>query len=145
MAYYSCYKHSEFGNSVCTNRKHPPESKIEAFCLTHVENAIKDYNIEILKKQKPPKDKDRLRKRMEKLKDLYLDDLISKEIYEAEYRTLDKELSATETPPEPIRIEDVHDALKKYRELSKSSQKAFWSRIIKRIELDRDGNLFLVV
>ena len=82
---------------------------------------------------------------MEKLKDLYLDDLISKDIYERDYHTLEKELYAVEIAPEPLRIEDVHDALVKYRELSKSSQKAFWSRIIKRIELDRDGNLFLVV
>ena len=144
-AYYSCYKHSEFGNSVCTNTKHPPEKRIETFCLTHVENAIREYNIEIRKKHKPPKDKSKIRRKMEKLKDLYLDDLISKDIYERDYHTLEKELYAVEIAPEPLRIEDVHDALVKYRELSKSSQKAFWSRIIKRIELDRDGNLFLVV
>lgn len=144
-AYYSCYKHSEFGNSVCQNRKHIPEKRIEEFCLTHVENAIKGYNIEIRKKHKPPKDKDKIRRKMEKLKDLYLDDLISRDIYERDYKALENDLYAVEIAPEPLRIEDVHDALKKYRELSKSYQKAFWSRILKRIEMDSDGNLFLVV
>ena len=82
---------------------------------------------------------------MEKLKDLYLDDLISRDIYERDYKALENDLYAVEIAPEPLRIEDVHDALKKYRELSKSSQKAFWSRRLKRIEMDSDGNLFLVV
>jgi len=144
MAYYSCYKHSEFGNSVCTNRKHPSERTIETYLLTHVENAIRDYNIEITKEQGQPKDKEKIRKKMEKLKDLYLDDLISKEVYERDYRALEMDLNSYQPTKKVIAIDDVSEALKKYKELSMESKKAFWSRILRRIELDRDGNIFLI-
>lgn len=144
MAYYSCYKHCEFGNSVCTNRKHPSERTIETYLLTHVENAIRDYNIEITKEQGQPKDKEKIRKKMEKLKDLYLDDLISKEVYERDYRALEMDLNSYQPAKKVIAIDDVSEALKKYKELSMESKKAFWSRILRRIELDRDGNIFLI-
>lgn len=144
MAYYSCYKHSEFGNSVCSNKKHPPEKTIETYLLTHVENAIRDYNITITKNTTPQKDKAKIQKKMEKLKDLYLDDLISKEVYERDYRALEMDMNSYQPAKQVIAIDDVTEALKKYKELSMESKKAFWGRVLRRIELDRDGNIFLI-
>ena len=144
IAYYSCYKHSEFGNSVCSNTKHPSEKTIESYLLIHVEEAIKDYNVEISKDISKPKDKTKIQKKMEKLKDLYLDDLISKEVYERDYRALDKDLNAYQPAKQVIAVDDVSEALKKYKELSMESKKAFWGRILRRVELDRDGNIFLI-
>ena len=144
MPYYSCYKHCEFGNSVCTNTKHPSEKTIEAYLLTHVEKTIEDYNIEIIKATGKPKDTAKIKKKMEKLKDLYLEDLISKEVYERDYRALELDLNSYKPAKQVVSVDDVHDALKKYKELSMESKKAFWSRILRRIELDRDGNIFLI-
>ena len=81
---------------------------------------------------------------MEKLKDLYLNDLISKEIYERDYRTLEADLTESFLAPKIIDIDTISDAIKKYRSLSKVSQKTFWSRILKRIEVDHEGQIFLV-
>ena len=142
-AYYSCFKHSEYGNYMCLNSKHTSEEKIESFLITNVEKAIKDYNIRITKNATQPKDTAKIKKKMEKLKDLYLEDLISKEVYERDYRALEKDLYLYQ-PSTQISVDDVNAALAKYRELTTESKKAFWSRIIRRIESDRDGNIFLI-
>lgn len=144
MAYYSCYKHSEFGNSVCSNRKHPSEKTIESFLISNVEEAIKNFNTRVIEEKKPKKDKSKIQKKMDKLKDLYLDDLISKEVYEHDYRALEKDLYSIEPEVETIAINDVQESLKIYRKLSMESKKAFWSRVLRRIELDRNGNIFLI-
>ena len=81
---------------------------------------------------------------MEKLKDLYLNDLISREIYERDYRTLEEDLSSSFLAPKIIDIDTISDAMSKYQSLSKASQKAFWSRILKRIEIDKEGQIFLM-
>lgn len=142
-AYYCCFKHSEYGNYVCLNSKHTAEKKIESFLLTNVEKSIEDYNIKITKNATKPKDTVKIKKKMEKLKDLYLEDLISKEVYERDYRALEKDLYLYQ-PSTQISVDDVNAALSKYRDLTIESKKAFWSRIIRRIEIDRDGNIFLI-
>lgn len=144
-AYYSCYLHDEFGSYRCRNRKHIPEHKIESFLLENMEEAVKDYNAVIASKQKPRKDKDRIRKKMDKLKDLYLEDLISKEVYERDYRALEKDLYAWEPEETPIDAEEFRSALKLYAALDMQSKKAFWSRTVKRIEIDSDGKIFLIL
>lgn len=142
-SYYCCFKHSEYGNTVCQNSRYEPEVLVESYLLSNVEKAIEDYNIRITKNATPPKDTAKIKKKMEKLKDLYLEDLISKEVYERDYRALEKDLYLYQ-PITEISVDDVNAALKKYKELTPESKKAFWSRIIRRIEADRDGNLFLI-
>lgn len=144
-AYYSCYLHDEFGSYRCRNRKHLPEHKIESFLLENLESAAKDRNAEIAAETKPKKDKARIQKKMDKLKDLYLDDLISKEIYEKDYRALESELYAWEPQQIPIDLSSISDAVKMYSTLTMENKKAFWSRTVKRIEIDASGQIFLIL
>lgn len=145
IAYYSCYRHDEYGNYRCSNNKHLPEPKIESFLLENLEESVRDYNAKIASRQKPKKDTDRIRKKMEKLKDLYLDDLISKEVYERDYRALEKDLYAWEPEEKQIDLSEIRSALKLYSALDMQNRKAFWSRTIKRIELDSEGQIFLIL
>ena len=93
----------------------------------------------------PPVDTEKIKKKMAKLKDLYLDDLITKDIYEADYRRLQKELETPLFAPQTVSVESCESILEKYRELSKTSQKALWGRVLRRIECDGEGNIFLVI
>ena len=145
IPYYSCYKHNVYGPSVCPNEKHIPESRLEKFLLDNIENAIRDYNVTIVSRQKPKRDNERIRRKMEKLKDLYLDDLITREVYERDYRALENELNVYEPLETPIDIDAVSDAIKLYGELSRESKKAFWSRTVRRIESDKNGQYFFTV
>ena len=142
--YYVCRNHQDYGNHKCTNCTSTRQDRLETYLLENIEKELQGYNIKILEKQSPPKDVEKIKRKMEKLKDLYLNDLISKEIYERDYRTLEADLTESFLAPKIIDIDTVSDAIKKYRSLSKVSQKAFWSRILKRIEVDHEGQIFLV-
>ena len=117
---------------------------MEEYLLDNIKRELQGYNIKILEKQKPVKDESKIRRKMEKLKDLYLEDLISKEIYERDYRTLENDLNSAILAPKTIDIDTIGDAIGKYRSLSKASQKAFWGRILRRIEVDSEGQIFLI-
>ena len=142
--YYTCYARQDGSKSRCCNSTFTRQDRLETYLLENIEQELMGYNIKIREKQKPTKDKDKIKRKMEKLKDLYLNDLISREIYERDYKTLEADLSESFVDPKPISIDTISDALKKYRSLSKESQSAFWSRIIKRIEIDHEGNIFLM-
>ena len=142
--YYVCRTHQDYGDYKCTNCTSIRQDRLETYLLQNIERELQGYNIKILEKQQPPKDIEKIKRKMEKLKDLYLNDLISREIYERDYRTLETDLTASYLAPKTINIDTISDAMKKYRSLSKASQKAFWSRILKRIEVDKEGNIFLV-
>lgn len=142
IAYYSCYNHDSFGSHRCANTKHIPEHKIESFLLENIEQGVKDYNASIRQALKPAKDEARIRRKMEKLKDLYLDDLISKQVYERDYRALESELNAYVPTVVPVDLEVVKSAASTYKALPMPERKAFWSRTIKRIEIDAAGTIF---
>ena len=77
---------------------------------------------------------------MEKLKDLYLDDLITKDVYERDYRALENELDALAAyAPHFIKKLDVEESLKLYATFNDETKKAFWSRTVRRVDVDVDG------
>ena len=83
---------------------------------------------------------------MEKLKDLYLSDLIDRDVYEKDYLSLKAELEAVEPQekdPELVNTEAIKTALSVYEELDKSGKKEFWNRIIKQIRATDDGDFFV--
>ena len=143
--YYACSKHHEYHDEYCTNKKYYNEKTIESFVLDNIIPAINEYNVHIESKAAPPVDPEKIKKKMAKLKDLYLEDLITKDVYEADYRRLQKELEMPLFAPQTVSVESCESILEKYRELSKTSQKALWGRILRRVECDGDGNIFLMI
>ena len=142
LEYYSCATRWDSGR--CINHISIRQDKLETFLLDNIEQELQGYNIKILEKQQHPKDTEKIKRKMEKLKDLYLNDLISREIYERDYYTLEEDLSSSFLAPKIIDIDTISDAMSKYQSLSKASQKAFWSRVLKRIEIDKEGQIFLM-
>ena len=90
---------------------------------------------------KPLVDTARIRRKMEKLKDLYLNDLIERDIYEKDYTALSAELNAATKKPvigKPVNIDKLSDSLATYSTLSREGQKEFWSRTVRRIDITNE-------
>ncbi len=142
--YYVCNKHSRFGKNACKNNKHIREEYIEQFLLDNLIDVIKDRNAKIIKTETPKIDENKIKKKMEKLKDLYLNDLISREIYEADYRSLESELNSIVPIQKEISINYVEEMLKLYNISSAENKKAFWGRVIKRIEIGSNKEISFI-
>ena len=142
--YYICRYHADYGAYKCCNKVSTRQDYLEEYVLNNIVNVAEKYNASISVNQTPPKDKERIKRKMDKLKDLYLDDLISKEIYERDYRNLEDELYAPENTTKLVDIDSLQEVVKMYRGLTKASQKAIWGRVLKRIEIDHNGDIFLI-
>lgn len=65
--------------------------------------------------------------------------MISKEKYTAEFQRLSGQITEAENTPKPIDATEVKTLLQAYTGLSEAARKAFWSRLLTRIELDPEG------
>ena len=92
-------------------------------------------------------DEAKIRRKMEKLKDLYLNDLIDRDAYEHDYTALRDELRLAdafeERIPQPVDTEAVRDALSLYPTLSPQGRKEFWARTVGRIVITNEDRFFV--
>ena len=79
----------------------------------------------------------RLLDQIEKLKELYLHDLLPREIYERDYKRLWESVREEEME-DPVGLPRLWEWGDLYGTLSKSQKKAFWCRSLKRITLFPD-------
>lgn len=109
------------------------EPKIEAHLLKHLVSEL-NAAAEFAKKQKEkPVDSAAIKRKMDRLTDLLLRDLITQEKYESEYRSLQAKLRPVRTQINP---KEIISTLEIYNKLNRESKKAFWSNIIERIDFD---------
>ena len=84
---------------------------------------------------------------MEKLKDLYLNDLIDRSTYEADYITLRDELREAavfeDHLPAPVDLRAIADSLSAYPTLSRQGKKEFWSKVVGRIVITNENDFFV--
>ena len=92
-------------------------------------------------KIKPPVDTAAIKRKMDKLTDLYLADLINREKYEIEYTALKEKLNV---PPEPQPIDEalVMSLIDAYDKLPPSGKKEAWNRFIRRVVIANNGDIF---
>lgn len=95
-------------------------------------------NVTIKQKKKAQPDLQKMKAKLGKLTDLYLDDLITKDKYEAEYRTLQAKIAEAEREPQEVSASEIKTLLGAYQGLSRPAKKAFWSRLVRRINVDGD-------
>ena len=143
--YYRCQRVT---TGKCLHTKWVREEKLEDWLLNNLVSVAEVHNIQLLRKSKPKKviDAGKIKAKMEKLKDLYLSDLIDRDMYEKDYLALKEELdSAGRKEPEetPIDIDGIKSGLSVYEKLDKSGKKEFWSRTIKRIVANNEGDFFV--
>ena len=153
---YKIYRCQKFKREKsCTNKYAIPEKGIlEKYLLSHIKEELKNYKIsyEVKRAGIDKEDvKNRLLKaqnRLCKLKDLYLDDLIEKDEYRAEYARinsiiagLENEISE-ETDIDLVAIEKMlaMDFESIYKTLEPNEKRCLWQSIIDYIEIGTNRN-----
>ncbi len=145
--YYRCTRHEKYHN--CEHGRQTKEETLEDWLLHNLLTQFDQYNTSLATRpaDTPVKqvDEAKIRRKMEKLKDLYLNDLIERETYERDFTALRDELHSTAEPPKPrpkpVDLQTVSDALSVYSELSLPLKREFWTRIIGKIVITNDNDL----
>lgn len=147
--YYRCTRHEKL--NLCPHGKRTSELAIEQWLLKNIIPAIKEYNAAAEKAQAVyvPPDTGKIKRKMEKLKDLYLNDLLDRDTYERDYTALRKELESISLQApragRPIDLKAIEGVLETYRSLSRKEQKELWSRTIERITITNDEHFSLTL
>ena len=153
---YRCFKSAN--DFACTNKYPMPEKYIEKYLLENVRNLLHDkvvtYKIEKEKEKDSPiiklkKKVVQLEKKINKLKDLYLDDMIQKDVYELDYKKftrevglLNKEIESHETAEKHFNIELYQSFLEQdfeaqYETLTTDEKRRLWLSVIDRINISK--------
>ena len=146
--YYRCTRYEKL--HLCPHKKRTSELILESWLLRNLPAKLEEYNLmlEAQSKAAPQKvDTSKIRRKMEKLKDLYLNDLIDRDVYEQDYTVLKAELAKAmryqEQPKKPVDVKKITNLLATYPKLSRAGQKEFWGRILKRIVITQADDFFI--
>lgn len=147
--YYRCPAHIM---RTCPTSKQFNQKKLEEWLLQNLQLEAEKYNRMIQDQKKAASKKNidtaKIMAKLEKLKDLYLNDLILKEAYEKEYvaltATLNEAKQQTEYSPKELNTKAFKNIIKSYNNLSEESKKAFWSRTIKKIIVSQEGEFSVI-
>ena len=137
----------------CINHKSIREEEIEEFLLNNIKDLAQDYisknsaSVQV-KIKNNSKEIKQLERKIDKLKDLYLDDLIDKNTYKADYEKLNQKLNELKkniNVPKKIDLSKVQqlinlDVDKIYSVLSIDEKRTFWLSIIDKIWVE-DGKI----
>lgn len=152
--YYRCRTHRI--DLLCPNAKTIGEKKLEAYLLANVRRLMRDYIFQCECSQKkaqltPIIDKAKIRRKVEKLRELYVNELIDLESYRKDYDLYTKQLQ--ELPPDPPPPPDTESLRKvmntdfesSYVDFSREQRRVFWRGIIRQIIIDDSGNVTKVL
>ena len=133
--YYRCPRHYDGDCPGC----HVSELKLEKYLLANLLPAVDGVNFEIKKKRKKTVDVAQLRKKMDKLTDLYMNDLISRDKYADEYKSIQTAIEEAERAQKPVDRAEIKDALSGYKLLSDNGKRIFWQTLLKSITPTEEG------
>ena len=129
----------------CENRIHPHlqlvETHLEDYLLQNLDLMLHNLVIEVKTREKgidgSIKKKKRLEGKLERLREVYIDGDMDKEIYQARKKALEEEINSIYIPQSIM--PDVPDNWKEiYKDLTEERKAVFWKRIIKTIEATND-------
>lgn len=132
----------------CPNNANIMEGTIEDYLLTHI-----DREIELIESMKPAPKKDNsaqvsaIKRKLSKLSELYVGDMISMDDYKKQYDSLNCELASIPVEESPaVDISAIKSSFSGgwidiYKELNRANKRAFWSMKIKEIRLDSKRNI----
>lgn len=144
--YYRCTRYEK--THICSHKKRTSELVLEDWLVKNLLAQFAAYNVSISADEKPDTkiDTSKIRRKMEKLKDLYLNDLIERDVYERDYSALKESLLEAERvkpKKKPVDLSAVADALKMYDGLSRTGKKEFWSRTVSKIVITNEDDFFV--
>jgi len=151
--YYRCNLHYQRG--LCSHNKAVREEYIENWLFAHLQEEIDkcmiDWEVKAAERKKRASrsaDKAALKRKLTRLKELYVDDLISIEDYKKDYKIYTEALQnipdvIQEMPPNLSGVRRVLDDDFKaiYGSLSREEKRTLWRSIISEIRVDRDNNI----
>lgn len=152
---YRCARHYQRAIKTCPNAKIMYENVLERYLLAELPSLVTDHIKEIEKKRKPivnyKKQIDSLKKRVERLKELYIAGEIGMEEYKADKLALLEKIENLEKPQDTL--PDAPESLyslkgikldKIYGELTQAEKRRFWRGIIKDIYFYQDRSVEVV-
>lgn len=138
----------------CNHSKMMNEKKLESYLLEHIKPELEKYitHYELtLQRQAPKADPAKVKSKMKRLKELYVNDLIDLEDYRTEYEGYKAELEVitSMTVPDKKDLSPIRDFLKTdinkiYDTLVPQERRTLWSSIIDKIIIDNDMNVEIV-
>lgn len=142
--YYGCSSHRKMTG--CPNNKSYNEEKIEEYMLDRIEAKVQTSIISRNEQRavSHKSQRDAIQRKLSKLSELYISDLISLQDYKKQFRALNDELAAI---PEDIPDIDI-EALKSrfwgdwrqlYDDLPRDGKQSFWRKTVKKIYLSSDS------
>ena len=145
--YYRCPAHAL---GACEMRRQINQQTLETCLVTDLEERSGACALSTAYEPRPmptkATDTKRILGKIEKLKDLYLNDLLPLSLYQKEYETLTHALHEAEQakekqlhPPSALCLPTRFTAT--YEALSQDRKKAFWSRALQRIAVGPDGDM----
>lgn len=151
---YNCPGHY-VKRSGCQNRTNISERKIEAYLIDGIEPKMRRLKLEYEKvtSQKSVKNHKKeiaaIRGKLSKLKDLYLNDLITLEEYKADQKSMENLIAKLEEQDHPVKEPDFRkfDVLlsagwrEVYDEVSKEKKREFWRAVLKEIRIYPDRHI----
>ena len=151
--YYRCNQHFQRGR--CSHNKSVRESYVEEWLFEHLGEELERCKLEWdvqaaeRKKKMHSTDKAVLKRKLTKLKELYMDDLINIEEYKKDYQIYTAALqqipdeTPEETPPDFSAVERMLQADFKsiYDSLTREEKRTLWRSVISEIRVDRDNNI----
>lgn len=148
--YYLYRCNNYFLNAKCSNNKIINETNIEKYLLENINMLLHNYIVDVEKKTKPIKDNsndiNKIKRKMKKLKDLYLEDLIEKKEYENDYIELKDELDKLTSQPKLSVSKDILkysnvNIPELYKTLTRENKRSLWSCIIEKIIIDENKEI----
>lgn len=147
-AYYRCNHSATYHD--CVHSRAIAEMKFEKWLLENVSAKFADYRANWImasaKKKAPKIDRAAILRKLDKLKELYVNDLITMDQYRADYDRYNAELlKAASEPVDPTPDFDKiskllsGDLSAAYSKLEPELRRSFWRSFIEKIEIDRDN------
>ena len=151
--YYRCNQYYQRGR--CTHNHSVREDYVEAWLFEHLVDEIDKYeiswNIQNAKPKKDGNNIDRavLKRKLTKLKELYVNDLIDLEDYKKDFEMYSAALSKMEEAQvveKRVDLSGVRKIVSKkfravYKTLSREEKRSLWKSVLREIRVDNDQNI----
>ena len=150
--YYRCNQHFQRGR--CPHKKQVREDYIEEWLFTHLAEELErcklDWEVKAAKKKRALSgtDKAAIKHKLQKLKELYVNDLIDLEEYKKDYQVYTSALNqlpeaVDEKPPDFSAVEAIlqNNFRQIYETLTREEKRTLWRSAIKEIRIDSENNI----
>lgn len=149
---YRCANHAS--RKSCSNIRNLKESLLEEMVLSNIRpylsKYIAEYTVTAAAQQSrdPAAERAKIHAKLKKLYDLFMDDLIDKDMYKSEYEKLQNQLKEVTNFAQdpPADLESLKQLMSKpwedvYKTLSEKEKNAFWKSFVESIRINDSGEI----